>query len=164
MYVPIVVLLTIVLPIGSALAERYWLGGPSGTIFYLGKWYVFWAGGVRLFLAGLRQVFQPGWTLKEIFEIESAEAKPVVAELGFANIAMGLVCLMSMIHPALLIGGAMVSGLYYGLAGLKHSMAETRNANRSLAMATDVLVSAVLALFVVSSLVPGLPAWMTASR
>lgn len=148
MYVLIVVLLTLVMPVGSALAEKFLYQGPAELIAYLGKWYVFWAGGVRLLLAGARQVFQPAWTLKAIFEIESAEPKPIVQELGFANIAMGALCMMSLPEPRLLVAGAVVSGLYYGLAGLRHATDGHRNFNQNLAMLTDVLVAAVLAWFV----------------
>ncbi len=151
MYIVLVVVLTILAPIGSAVTEVYGLHAPGSLIAYLGKWYVFWAGGVRLFLAGLRQVFQPAWTLKAIFEIESAEPKPIVQELGFANLSMGLLCMMSLIEPRLMVAGAIVSGIYYGLAGLRHATDETRNTNQNVALLTDVLVSAVLAYFVVAT-------------
>jgi hypothetical protein len=107
---------------------------------------VFWAGGVRLMLAGLRQAFQPTYTLKQIFEIDHKPSEHIVQELGFANIAMGLVCLASLLKPQLMWAGAVASGLYYGLAGLKHLTGRSeRNAHRTLAMWTDLLVFAVLA-------------------
>ncbi len=112
------------------------------------QWYVFWAGGVRLFLAGLRQAFTPKFTAREIFEMKGEEALPIVQELGFANLSMGALCLVAPFIGAPL-AGAIVSGLYYGLAGFRHlTSREHRNAQRTLAMATDFLVFAVLATYV----------------
>lgn len=149
MYVILVVLLTILLPGGFALGERFVFNGGADLLTYLGKWTVFWAGGVRLLAAGVRQVVQPGWTLREVFEVASDDGKPVVQELGFANIAIGLVCTLSLIEPRFLVAGAVVSGVFYAFAGLKHATADNRNTNRNVAMLTDVYVGAVLAAFVV---------------
>lgn len=155
MYVIVVVLLTILLPAGSAVAERFVFNGPADLVSYLGKWMVFWAGGVRLMAAGVRQVIQPGWTLREVFEVEDPSGRPVVQELGFANIAIGVVCLSSLVEPRLLVAGAIVSGVFYGLAGLGHALADNRNLNRNVAMLTNVAVSAALAWFVVMTVRQG---------
>jgi len=151
MYVPMIILLTIVLPVGTAAYQYFVEHLPATFLSLLGMAYVFWAGGVRLFLAGLRQTFQPQFTAREIFEMKTDEALPVVQELGFANIAMGALCMVAVFIHGMAIGGAIVAGLYYGLAGLKHAMSETRNSNRNLAMITDILISAVLAAYVLTS-------------
>ena len=144
MYFFIVILTTIVGPIGSALIELA-SNGWQEPVFYLGKWYVFWAGGVRLFLAGIRQSFAPGMTLKQIFGIDHKPSEHIVQELGFANLSMGLICLLSLPYPQLLQAGAIAAGLFYGLAGLQHLRKGQRNAQRTLAMVTDLLVFVVLA-------------------
>ena len=36
----------------------------------IGKWFLFWAAGVRLMLAAFRQLFQPEFTARQIFKIE----------------------------------------------------------------------------------------------
>ena len=152
MYFIIVIATTIVLPIGSALAEYgivYSTGdvpAPVNTLIYcLGKWYVFWAGGVRLMLAGLRQTFAPGMTLKQIFEIDHPPSGHIVQELGFANLSISLVCLLSLLYPTLMPAGAISAGVFYGLAGLQHLRKPQRNAQRTVAMLTDLLVFLVLA-------------------
>lgn len=155
MYFFIVIATTVVLPIGSAVID-YLMHGSRGdqsalrvTIAYLGTWYVFWAGGVRLMLAGLRQTFAPGFTLKQIFEIDHKPSEHIVQELGFANISIGLMCILTMIWPFVLaFGPAVAAGLFYGLAGLQHIRKPGRNAQRTLAMVTDLLVFAVLAAYV----------------
>jgi hypothetical protein len=40
----------------------------------IGKWFLFWAAGVRLMLAAFRQLFQPEFTARQIFKIEDADA------------------------------------------------------------------------------------------
>ncbi len=115
----------------------------------LGKWYVFFAVGVRLFLAGLRQTLTPAFRLQKIFEIEAPEANHIVQELGFANLSMGSLGLLALLDPMLTLAGAVTGGLYYGLAGLKTLTTGKRNAMRTTAMVTDILVFSVLAAFVV---------------
>lgn len=150
MYYVIVIATTLVLPIGATLIESFALHGATGLIPLLGKWYVFFAVGARLFLAGLRQTFTPGFTLKEIFEIDAPEADHIVQELGFANLSMGALGLLALLDPVLAWAGALAGGLYYGLAGLKHVARGKRNAMRTTAMLTDILVFVVLAAFVVT--------------
>ena len=134
MYFLIVIATTIVLPIGSAMVETWlyfqelfnqqvWIvpGLPEVAITFLGKWYVFWAGGVRLFLAGLRQTIRPGQTLTDIFEIDHPPAGQIVRELGFANLSTGLLCMLSLLIPILSPAGAITAGVFYGLAGIAHA-------------------------------------------
>jgi hypothetical protein len=59
MYFAVVILLLIVLPVLSVGIERILAPSTFTTIFLMGRWFVFCAGGVRLFIAGVRQVFQP---------------------------------------------------------------------------------------------------------
>jgi hypothetical protein len=148
MYVPVVLLLTIIAPVATALVRQFVLNDTAPQIVLLGEAYVFWAGGVRLLLAGLRQVFQPKFTAQQIFEITDEKPLQIVQELGFANLSMGLLCLISPLIPGAPLTGAIVAGAYYGLAGLKHfTTKSTHTANRRLAMWTDVLVFVVLAIY-----------------
>jgi hypothetical protein len=161
MYYVIVIATTLVLPIGAAVADlllstkgALGAGGdvlpPLGLLLtgYLGKWYVFFAVGVRLFLTGLRQTFTPGFTLKEIFEIDHKPSEHIVQELGFANLSMGMLGLLALLDPMLTLAGAVTGGLYYGLAGFKHISKGNRNTMRTMAMITDILVFCVLAAYV----------------
>jgi hypothetical protein len=43
-----------------------------------GKWFIFWAVGLRLFIAGLRQVINPSFTAKDIFHIDNKESWVIV--------------------------------------------------------------------------------------
>ena len=84
------------------------------------KWFVFWAVGVRLFIAGVRQVAQPQFTAESIFEIKDRAAFALVRELGFANLSTGTLGLANLAVPAWVVPAAIVGGLFYGLAAAGH--------------------------------------------
>jgi hypothetical protein len=149
MYVVTVLLLCVVLPVGSAVAEHAWVAAVAPWLALLGKWFVFWSGGIRLLLAGGRQVMQPRFTAKDILGIASDDALPLVQELGIANLAAGAVAALSLAFPAFLLPMAIVGAIFYGGAGIRHALGARHTFNQTLAMATDLLVGAVLAVFVV---------------
>jgi hypothetical protein len=158
MYVLIVVLLLGVLPAGSVFAEIHYWHSSLAVMALVGKWFAFWAVGVRLFLAGLRQTLQPRFTAREIFNLPGDEALPIVRELGLANLSMGTLGLVSLALAGMTLPAAIVGGLYYGLAGALHVGRGEKSFNERFAMVTDLAIFAVLAVFVAASLWPMLTA------
>jgi hypothetical protein len=155
MYIAIVALTMFLLPAASVILEHAW--NPSAPIIYLvGRWFVFWGVGVRLGLAGLRQFLQPAFTAKEIFHMAGDEALPLVRELGVANIATGIVGLLSLAFPSFTLPIAISAGVFYGVAGITHVMARDRSLNETIAMASDLFLFVVLAVFVAASSMPRL--------
>ncbi len=151
MYFASVILLLFVFPIASVAINAHF--HPDTKILVLiGRWFTFWAVGVRLFIAGIRQVVQPEFTSREIFQIPGKVAIPIVREVGFANISMGLLGLSVLVRPEWTIPAALAGGLYYGLAGAGHVGRTERNAKEQTAMFSDFFVFLVLAVFVVKSL------------
>lgn len=151
MYIATLVLTMFVLPalsIGLALA----LGSEAGWAALLGQWFVFWAVGVRLMLAGLRQWLQPEFTAREIFRFTGAEAQQVIQELGFANIAMATLGLISGVVPGFVLPAAVAGGLFYGSAGIRHIPTPAKTRNETIAMTTDLWAAAVLAVVVYTQL------------
>lgn len=148
-----IVLLMGALPIASIFIEH--ATANADWIVLAGRWLVFWASGLRLLIAGVRQIANPAFTAKDIFEIETPGAKKIVIELGFANTAMGLLSIASIIRPDFVLPAAIVTGLYYGLAGGLHLRSAHRNARENWAMASDLWVFVVLAAYVVASLIRG---------
>jgi hypothetical protein len=90
MYYATVLALMVVFPLLSIAIDSS-VHHASPDLFLIGKWLVFWAVGVRLLLAGLRQVVQPQYTAKTILGIEGNGALFAIRELGFANAAIGAV-------------------------------------------------------------------------
>jgi hypothetical protein len=149
MYLLTVILLMFVFPVGSIYAEHTHFHSAAPLMLLMGKWFVFWGAGVRLLLAGLRQFFQPSFTARQIFHIESDDALPIVRELGVANFATGIVGMISLIRPEFVLPVAISAGLFYGIAGIRHAAEKGRSGNENIAMISDLFVSAVFAASVV---------------
>jgi hypothetical protein len=146
MYFLMIALLMAVLPVVS-IAIEWTLGhGTADLIYLVGRWFVFWAGGVRLAIAGIRQIAQPGFTARDIFGIADKGAEGLVQEIGFANVSMGLLGLLTILVPGWTVAAAITGGLYYGLAGGLHLFRGERNRTETVAMISDLAMFVVFAL------------------
>jgi hypothetical protein len=123
--------------------EALYKGVPLSLVL-VSKWIVFWAVGWRLFLAGLRQVLQPSYTAREIFGLKGEESLVLVKELGFANIAIGVVAVLSLVVPAWRNAAALAGGIFYGLAGINHALQSHRSRRETVAIVSDLLAAAAL--------------------
>jgi hypothetical protein len=148
MYLAMIILLMLVLPAGSILAESAYSAGAAPLMLLVGKWFVFWAAGVRLLLAGLKQFFQPEFTAHEIFKMKTDEALPIVRELGVANFAVGVLGVSSLYAPTFVLPVAIAGAIFYGVAGAQHVTQKDKSGNETLAMATDLFAFVVLAAYV----------------
>jgi hypothetical protein len=148
MYYASVLLLTLILPAGSIFAEQALAHSVVPLMLLVGKWFAFWAGGVRLLVAGIRQNAQPRFTAETIFGITSDDPLPFIQELGMANIAMGTIGIVAGFVPVFVLPAAIVGGLYYAQAGIGHIRHGGRNAQRNLAMISDLFVAVALLSYV----------------
>ena len=144
MYYLSVLLLTLILPLASVYVDHGLLQNGLPLMLLLGKWFAFWAGGMRLFIAGIRQTLQPRFTSETIFGIKGDDPLPFVRELGMANIAMGVLGLAAPFAAAFVFPAAIVSGLYYAQAGIGHIRHGGRNTQRNVAMVSDLYVALAL--------------------
>jgi hypothetical protein len=148
MYYVMVVGLMVVLPILSIAGEA--ISAPGADLLWLcGKWFVFWSVGARLASAGAKQILQPEFTAATIFEFKNPDAGKIVQELGFANFAIGIVALASLLWSGWVIPAALLGALFYGLAGIKHLFNKDRNAIENTATASDLFIFAVLGVFLI---------------
>jgi hypothetical protein len=154
MYFAIVSFLMLAAPAGSIAIEHSLLHSAAPAMSLIGKWFVFWAVGVRLVLAGVRQYFDPRFTAEQIFDIHGDEALPLVRELGIANFAVGTVGILSLLRPDFILPSAVAAAIFYGVAGFRHATQATRNAKETFAMATDLFAFAVLAAYSAYALSP----------
>ena len=152
MYIAIVALTMLILPVLSILFGHA-LDPAAPWLFLIGRWFVFWSVGVRLTLAGVRQYLQPAFTTKEIFHMTGDEALPIVRELGAANAATGVVGLLSLAAPSFTLPVAIAAAIFYGVAGFRHALERDRSRNETVAMASDLFLFVVLAVFVAGSAV-----------
>ncbi len=145
-YIIVVSILTFVLPAIACIAEHL-IYNTALTFTLFGKWFVFSAVGLRLFLAGIRQTTKPSFTAKEIFHIEDPDSYPIVVELGFANLCFGLVGIVSLFKPEWRVVSAFASGLYYAFAGLMHWTKKPAGTNEKFALWTDLIIFAFLCFY-----------------
>jgi len=146
LYLASVLLFMLLLPVISIVIDAGYKSGIS--IFYIGKWFVFWAIGIRLLTAGLRQVIKPAFTAKDIFHIDSIESHIIVRELGFANICFGLAGVLSLYIPEWRTAAAFTGGLYMGIAGVQHIIKKPSTPNEVVAMVSDIFIFLVMAVYV----------------
>ena len=149
MYVFMIAALMFVLPIVSIGSE---LGtGAALSTALIGKWFVFWAVGIRLLTAGLRQILQPRYTAEKILGLKGADSLLLVRELGFANFAVGCVAAASIVAVGWALPMAAVGALFYGLAGISHLLHSGRTKLENVAMASDIFIAVVLVIFCVAT-------------
>ena len=147
----IVVLLTmVVLPIGSVAWDH--LAGGGALLLLTGKWFLFWAAGVRLAIAGVRQIARPELTATGIFGVTDRNAFPLAQELGFWNLTIGLLCVASLGQPAWRVPLALGAGGFYLLAGIKHVASTRRSPEANTAMLSDLWAAAILLTCAVAAL------------
>jgi len=141
-----------VFPILSIAAEHFFAHSSLPLFSLAGKWFAFWAAGVRLTAAGLRQFLQPRFTSTQIFAISTDEVLPIVRELGIANFTMGFVGILSLFQPTFILPVSISATVFYGIAGIRHITDKHRSANQNLAMLTDLFASAVFLAFIAFTL------------
>jgi fructose-specific phosphotransferase system IIC component len=139
--------ITFLLPVISAFIEIATNNSQSFSAELIGKWFIFYAVGLRLLLAGIKQTTNPAFTAKQIFHIEGTESFPILRELGFANLCFGLVGLISLFMPQWRVVSAFASGLYYGFAAVGHLLQRSKGANEKFALVTDVIIFILLAVY-----------------
>ena len=142
-YITSVSVLTFVLPVIGLVAEHF-ATGAAWSFALFGKWFIFSAVGLRLFLAGIKQVKDPAFSAKQIFHINSPESFPILRELGFANMCFGLVGIVSLFRPEWRVVSAFASGIYYGIAGIQHGLKGAAGINEQFALWTDLVIFGVL--------------------
>jgi hypothetical protein len=151
MYLAVVILLMGAAPVASILIDALSIHGAADPFFLIGKWFAFWAVGVRLILAGARQVLNPNFTAETIFGVKEKAALTIVQELGFGNLSIGALGALSILRNDWIAPAALAGGLFYGLAGVKHLVRRERNSTETIAMASDLFAAVVLAAYLLAT-------------
>jgi hypothetical protein len=155
MYLVMVLALMVVAPIVSIVVELLVAHGSADPLFVVGKWFLFWGAGVRLFIAGVSQVFRPAFTAQNILGETTPTANHLVQELGFANLGIGLAAILGAWVPGWPVPVAIVPAVFLTAAGIRHIAKSDKNTKELVATLTDLLVGVVLAVFVVVSVAAG---------
>lgn len=146
-----VLLFMLALPTICIIVQAHNLHIPY-TWQLIGKWFLFWSIGIRLFIAGIKQIVQPEFTAKQIFQFKSEESFVVIRELGFANVSIGLLGMLSLVKPLWSAPAAIAGGLYFGLAGLSHLLKKPETKNEVIAMISDIFIFLLMLLYLIFTL------------
>jgi hypothetical protein len=149
-YIAVVIVLTFILPLVCSFGQILIDKDSHFSFDLIGKWFIFSAVGLRLFIAGIKQTTDPAFTAKEIFHINNPESFAIVRELGFANLCFGIVGIVSLFLPQWRVVSAFGSGLYYGIAGLQHFLKKPVGANEKFALVTDTIIFILLLVYFVT--------------
>ena len=125
-YIVVVSVLTFVLPAVCTIGQIFISNDATSLFALFGKWFIFSAVGLRLFLAG------------------------IVRELGFANLCFGLIGIVFLFMTQWRVVSAFGSGLYYGIAGLQHVLKKPAGINEMFALVTDILIFILLLVYFVT--------------
>ena len=136
-----ILILMLAAPVAAIAIEAMTTGGS--LIALAGKWFVFFFG-LRLLLAGFYQLTKPDFTAKTIFRITDPNAMKIVSELGFGNIAIGALGVLTIVNATWIVPAAIVMAIFYALAGAKHVMNAERTASETWALWSDLLAALVL--------------------
>jgi hypothetical protein len=151
MYIVMVIGLMLIFPMASIAIEVLMHDHGVLTVAVIAKWYVFWAVGVRLLIAGLRQIAQPRYTAQIILGVKAPDAVLIVRELGFANTAIGSAAVVSISLAGWTSPLAVIGTIFYGLAAINHAAHEGRSKLQNVAMISDFFASAVLLIMCVAT-------------
>ncbi|HMO73967.1 MAG TPA: hypothetical protein PKD99_01710 [Sphingopyxis sp.] len=143
MHLTVVLLTMLVLPLASILIERR-MHGSAELWELVCKWFLFWGAGVRLFLAGVRQIARPDLTATGMFGVTDERAFLFVQELGFWNLTIGLLCMVTLKRPDWRAPMGIAAMLFYALAGTKHALSAGRGFSADVAMISDLAMAALL--------------------
>ncbi len=136
-----ILVLMLAAPVAAIAIEAIASGGS--LIALAGKWFVFYFG-LRLLIAGLYQLAKPDFTAKTIFRITDPNAMKIVSELGFGNIAIGALGVLTIFNANWIVPAAIVMAIFYALAGGKHVLNADRTTSENWAMGSDLWAAVVL--------------------
>jgi hypothetical protein len=146
-YLIFLLLLDLILPLASIFIDHV-MNQVAIDPALVGKWVLFFSVGVRVFIAGLVQVVSPGFTATKIFRFRHKESYPVIRELGFGNISLGVIGMLSLAKVEWRGITSIAAGIFFGLAGVQHLLRKPDSFNEIVAMITDQLVFVIMLLYV----------------
>lgn len=143
MYAPVITLLMLIGPLLCIVLDLQ-QGGSSALAQVVVKWFAFWAVGLRLLLAGIKQNLNPAFTAETILGSSTPGSTTLVREVGFGNLALGSIGLLSLWLSSWQLPAALGGGVFFALAGINHLLQRHRNRLENLAMVSDLFAAAVL--------------------
>ena len=114
------------------------------------KWFIFWGVGIRLFFKGVKLASTPQFTGLSLSSFKNRESYLLLLELGFANMALGSMAILSVINDQWRLIAAIAGAIYFGLADMLRLLKKPAGRHEGVALVYNVLVFVGLAAFMVS--------------
>jgi hypothetical protein len=143
------VLLIVICPVLSALIESRF-DHTASMGYTLFKWFVFWAVGIRLFYKGIRLASSPHFTSMNLSRWRNRDSYVLLLELGFANMSLGTMGILSVINDQWRLIAAISGGVYYGLADMIHLVKKPMGQMDMVQLFYNLIVFVGLVLYVVT--------------
>ena len=138
-----------VLPITATwLESRVDETPPTWPIYW--KWFIFWSVGFRLFFKGVRLASTPRVTGLSLLSFSNRESYLLLLELGFANMALGVMGILSVINDQWRPIAAIAGAIYFGLSDLLRLLKKPAGRHEKVALAYNLLAFAGLVGYLVS--------------
>lgn len=117
-------------------------------ILLICKWFMFWSIGVRSVTAGLMQTLNPAYT-ERLLNV-GTENMLIIQELGFANLGVGVIAMISLFVPAFRKPAAVAGGIFLMGAAILHLLRlSIIEFGEVMSLAGDLLIVAVAVLTLV---------------
>ena len=138
-----------ILPIAAAATEsRFDQASLTWTIYW--KWFIFWGVGIRLFFKGVKLASTPQFTGLSLSSFKNRESYLLLLELGFANMALGSMGILSVINDQWRLIAAIAGAIYFGLADMLRLLKKPAGRHERVALVYNVLVFVGLVAYMVS--------------
>ena len=138
-----------VLPIAAAALESRVDQLPLSWPIYW-KWFIFWGVGIRLFFKGVKLASTPQFTGLSLSSFKNRESYLLLLELGFANMALGSMGILSVINDQWRLIAAIAGAIYFGLADMLRLLKKPAGRHEGVALVYNVLVFVGLVAYMVS--------------
>ena len=135
-----------ILPLLSVAFEEI-AKGTTTSWQLIGKWFIFWVLGIQLFTIGIRQASDPASEALKIFKLNGKNVYVIIRRLGFANISLGILGILSLINNHWRQIGAISGISFFGFAVLQNLSQKVKTRNEIIAVISDILTSVVMLLY-----------------
>jgi hypothetical protein len=114
------------------------------------KWFIFWGLGIRLFFKGIKLASTPQFTGLSLSSFKNRDSYLLLLELGFANMALGSMGILSVINDQWRLIAAIAGAIYFGLADMLRLLKKPGGRHELVALIYNLLVFAGLVGYLVS--------------
>ena len=114
------------------------------------KWFIFWGLGIRLFFKGVKLASTPQFTGLSLSSFKNRESYLLLLELGFANMALGSMGILSVINDQWRLIAAIGGAIYFGLSDMLRVIKKPGGRHELVALIYNIVVLVGLAGYLIS--------------